>query len=690
MTVLGILVPLFLVDIASKSVSPVSVNDTSPLIPRNDFVKSSPYSSVRVDGKVEFVSFLTNDDDDPLFCWRRLPTIENNSYGNMTCLSCPAQISDYLWLHDNRSIIMYERGYSAVRIWLLEPFSNAPELRKVIDFSSYLVSSLSLSFWRPDEVLLFLSRRGRVIYEPHVLNVKTGKLKRVFRNENFSTLVMDDHFRLVMVGNVSEDGLTNYYKAIMKSELEYDFQFVKALPAEVAMTLEFVVSSPDSTRLYWTTSEYTDKVALVEEHLENGTVEVIYSPKYTDIHNIIFNPYTAEFLLVEEYYMTLQVGYMNDKITDDCNYLIDTFGLGKFSIQSISQQYDRWLILVFSDVNAGMLYLYLNSKGRRMVIFLDAINAVLLNHRLARKRAVEVPTRDGLIQLCYLTIPPTYNVTNDGQLPSGINMIHGGPNSRVYWEYSAEEQLLANRGYVVLQCNFRGSTGFGKEFLAAGFGEWGGRMQDDIDDAFTWAANNGLVGSNRTAIMGASYGGFATLYALAYTPDKYQCGVAECAPSDLVEMFQSMPREWNLAHGVYKVRFGASIETEEGKMFLWKVSPLRQASSVRKPLLIAHGLMDDRVPTKATDAMAEALVKSGANFTYMVFPNEGHCIYEERSMLAYFAVIEQLFARCLNGSSEPVGNSLEDLDITLEQYPLAKMKRRGRVKVEDRNRQRSF
>uniref|UniRef100_A0A5S6R0S9 Peptidase_S9 domain-containing protein n=1 Tax=Trichuris muris TaxID=70415 RepID=A0A5S6R0S9_TRIMR len=371
--------------------------------------------------------------------------------------------------------------------------------------------------------------------------------------------------------------------------------------------------------------------------------------------------------------------YVHDKIAEDYSYLLDIFGSGKFSIVSISYDYDRWLISVFSDVNAGMLYLYVKSGQRRSVIFLEAINAALLNHPLALKWAVQVPTRDGLIQLCYLIIPLASNATDNGHPPPGVIVVHGGPHSRDYLEYSSEEQLLASRGYVVLQCNFRGSTGFGKEFLAAGFGEWGGQMQDDVNDVFSWAVENGFIDPAKVAIMGASYGGYATLYALAYTPDKYQCGVAQCAPSDLVEMLQSLPREWNLDYGNFKVRFGASVETVEGKEFLWSISPLRQASNIRKPVLIAHGLRDDRVPTKATDAMAEALVKSGANFTYMVFPNEGHCVAGRKNMLAYFAMIEQLFARCLNGSSEPVGKSLDDLDITLEQYPLPKTKKRGRV-----------
>ena len=245
-----------------------------------------------------------------------------------------------------------------------------------------------------------------------------------------------------------------------------------------------------------------------------------------------------------------------------------------------------------------------------------------------------------------------------------VLLVHGGPWARDAWGYDTEHQLLANRGYAVLSVNYRGSTGFGKEFTNAGNKEWAGKMHDDLIDAVDWAVNEKIADPARVAIMGGSYGGYATLVGLTFTPEKFACGVDIVGPSNIFTLLSTIPPYWAPMIQMFKDRVGDPT-TDEGKKLLGERSPLNFVEKINKPLLIAQGANDPRVKQSEADQIVAAMKEKKIPMTYVLFPDEGHGFARPQNNLAFYAVAEAFLAEQLGGRYEPADGAFEGSSITI-------------------------
>jgi dipeptidyl aminopeptidase/acylaminoacyl peptidase len=274
---------------------------------------------------------------------------------------------------------------------------------------------------------------------------------------------------------------------------------------------------------------------------------------------------------------------------------------------------------------------------------------------------VEIKARDGLTLPSYLTLPAGADANRDGKADHAVPMVlfvHGGPWARDAYGYNSYHQWLANRGYAVLSVNYRASTGFGKDFLAAGNLQWGKKMHDDLIDSVDWAVANGVTTPDKVAIMGGSYGGYATLAGLTFTPDKFACGVDIVGPSNLFTLLETIPPYWEAFKQQFYQRMGDPT-TEAGRALLKEVSPLTYADRIKKPLLIGQGANDPRVNKRESDQIVSEMKSKNIPVTYVLFPDEGHGFARPVNNIAFNAVAENFLQPCLGGRSEPIGDGLK-------------------------------
>jgi dipeptidyl aminopeptidase/acylaminoacyl peptidase len=253
-----------------------------------------------------------------------------------------------------------------------------------------------------------------------------------------------------------------------------------------------------------------------------------------------------------------------------------------------------------------------------------------------------------------------------------VLFVHGGPHARDSWGFNGTMQWLANRGYAVLQVNYRGSTGFGKSFLNAGNGEWAGKMHDDLLDAVQWAIDEKIADPKKICIFGGSYGGYATLVGLTFTPDVFACGVDIVGPSSLETLLESIPDYWKPAMEELKLQIGGGIETQAGRSFLKSRSPLTFAHRIAKPLLIGQGEHDPRVKRTESDQIVKVMKEKGIPVTYIVYPDEGHGFIRPENKIAFYGVMEHFLAENLGGRMESLGDDLKKSSADIVEGSLGK------------------
>ena len=340
---------------------------------------------------------------------------------------------------------------------------------------------------------------------------------------------------------------------------------------------------------------------------------------------------------------------LDDSIAEDVER-IRRASQGDFHVVSRSHDDRLWVVVYDIDDGPARFYLYERETGELRFLFSNRPD--LEEFDLAPMRTAVLESRDGLGLVVYYTLP--LDAGGREPLPT-VLFVHGGPWGRDSWGYNAHHQLLANRGYAVLSVNFRGSTGFGKEFVNAGDREWAGKMHDDLLDTVEWAVERRISDPDRIAIMGGSYGGYATLVGLTFTPDVFACGVDIVGPSNLNTLLDTVPPYWEPEIATMRARVGDN-STDEGRRFLAERSPLTHAGRITKPLLIAQGANDPRVKRAESDQIVEAMKSHGIPVTYVLFPDEGHGFARPENSLAFTALAEAFLSRCLGGSYEPIGD----------------------------------
>ena len=345
---------------------------------------------------------------------------------------------------------------------------------------------------------------------------------------------------------------------------------------------------------------------------------------------------------------------LDEKIKKDFEYLLSLEN-GEMDILSRSEDDQYWIISYdFDDKPKRYDIIFIYNRKEKEATFLFSAKKALENIPLAKTYPVVIESRDGLKLVSYLTLPILEDKGGKPLRPLPMVLsVHGGPWYRDTWGFNRLNQWLANRGYAVLQVNYRGSTGFGKNSINASYKEWGGKMHNDLVDAVKWAIENNIAVPKRIAIFGTSYGGYATLVGLTFTPDLFACGVDVFGPSNLLSSYESMPPYWKTFINFFKKSIG-DLTKEEDRKLLMSRSPIYFVDNIKKPLLVVHGANDVRVKKTESDQIVKAMKERGLPVIYILFPDEGHGFVKPENKIAFYAIMEKFLAKYLQGKYEPI------------------------------------
>jgi dipeptidyl aminopeptidase/acylaminoacyl peptidase len=413
------------------------------------------------------------------------------------------------------------------------------------------------------------------------------------------------------------------------------------------------------TRLYVLSRKGSDTTVLVCVNVPGGERTVLAMNAFADIEAVMTHPRDRTVQAAAWTYARTGWKFLEPELAIDFDAL-GRVESGEVHVASRSLDDRRWIVAFQSD-DAPLRY-YAYDRDRKEAHRLFAHNSELEGLPLSRMRPVHIRTPDNWSLVSYLSLPARIREERPPEPLPTVLLVHGGPRSRDHWGLCMEHQWLASRGYAVLSVNFRGSTGFGANFERAGQGEWGGRMQNDLLEAVSWAIDEGVADPNKIAIMGASYGGYAALAGLAFTPLRFACAVALAAPTNLVSSVLKAPRYWDS-----NIDFSwiGDPRTPEGREQMLLRSPTERAADIQRPLLIAHGARDVRVPREQSDQLVRAMREHDKQVTYMLFFDEGHGLAQPANRLAFYGVAEAFLAKHLGGRAEPLARSVDDASFTV-------------------------
>ncbi len=406
--------------------------------------------------------------------------------------------------------------------------------------------------------------------------------------------------------------------------------------------------------VYLSDSRGRDTAAAASLDLGSGELSIIAEDPRADVADAMMHPTEHTLDAVAFEYDRKAWTVLEDEVAADLDKLRAVQD-GELEVSDRSVDDRTWLVLFHDDDGPVKYYRYDRDSGEASFLFTN--RPALEELELLPMHPVIIPARDGLNLVSYLTLPAASDPEADGRPDQPVPLVldvHGGPWGRDSWGYSSYHQWLANRGYAVLAVNFRGSTGFGKGFVNAGDKEWAGTMHDDLLDAVQWAVQQGVTTPDSVAIMGGSYGGYATLVGLTFTPEAFACGVDIVGPSNLVTLLQSIPPYWKPMLDMFNLRVGDS-STDEGRAFLESRSPLFFVDAIQRPLLIGQGANDPRVKQAEADQIVAAMQERDIPVTYVLYPDEGHGFARPENRMSFNAVTEGFLGACLGGAVQPVG-----------------------------------
>lgn len=530
---------------------------------------------------------------------------------------------------------------------------------------------------RPDSILVGINDRDPQFHDAYRIEPATGSRTLVYKNTRYSDLIADNDLN-IRIGTRFDTGGAKLLELIDTTQpANAAPRLLARFEPEDADTSFVLGFDPSGDRIYLVDSRGRNTAAVFLLDLATGDKRLLAEDPKVDFQGALLNTRTGELEAAEFTHARSTWTIIRKDLETDFQTLRSRLR-GDFRIESRTLDDSAWLIYETRDDGPAAFHLYtrpapvLASSGEATrppgsLTLLFTARPELLGKRLARMRPEIIRSRDGLELVSYLSLPPWLDTDANGRpeypIPT-VLLVHGGPWARDEWGYRTYHQWLTNRGYAVLSVNFRGSTGFGKAFLTAGDREWGAKMLDDLIDACEWAKREQIALPDKIAIMGGSYGGYATLAGLSMRPDYFAAGIDIVGPSNLVTLLNSIPPYWAPAIERF-VRGVGDHRTEEGRAFLLSRSPLTHADKIIRPLLIAQGANDPRVKQAESDQMVEALRKRNVAVTYVLFPDEGHGFARPENNTAFSAIAEAFLSTHLGGRAESMDNAITPSSATV-------------------------
>jgi len=583
----------------------------------------------------------------------------------------------FFWSRDGKYILFVQdkAGDENYNVYAVNPADapasgqDVPAARNLTDAKGIRAFIYAVPRSEPDAIYVGLNDRDAAWHDLYKIKISTGERTLIRKNtERITAYFFDLKDQLRLATRSAENGDTE----VLRVDAD---KFTKVYSCSVFEACGPIRYHKDGERVYFQTNKGAD-VDLVRLELWNPTTgkeEPVESDPMNrvDFGNATFSEVSDD-LIATSYDDERQRIYWKDKAFEaDYKYLQKQLPGKEIGFGSSTKDEKLWIISASADTDPGSTYLF-DRSTKKLTLQYQA-RETLNRAYLAPMKPVKYPSSDGLEIPAYLTLPKGVEAKN---LPAVI-LPHGGPWYRESWGYDAFAQFLANRGYVVLQPNFRGSTGYGKKFIDAGNKQWGNKMQDDL----TWGAKyliaQGIADPKRVGIMGGSYGGYATLAGVAFTPDVYAAGVSIVGPSNLITLLESIPPYWEQIRKVFYERMG-DPNTPEGKAQLLRQSPLSAAAKIKTPLLVIQGANDPRVNKRESDQIVIALRDRGFPVEYMVAPDEGHGFARPVNNMAMFASAEKFLAKYLGGryqeSMTPeVSQRLKEISVDVKTVTMPKM-----------------
>lgn len=644
----------------------MAIEYPTPLLDLELFFGNPEISSGQLSPDGKYISFLKEYDGIMNIWVKAFDEPFENAYP-LTNSSRP--LAGYSWTVDGKYILYVKdnAGDENMNVFAVDPSieveGGVPESRNLTPMEDVTAQISHVSQNNPDMLMIALNDRDKAWHDLYKLTISTGKLEKIYENNDRITSYgfdWDDNLRLLY--KTDEQGNTIMYHI-------HNDQLTPIYETSVTEQAAAINWNEDNSKLYLITNKgdlnlmtlylmdpLTQEMELIESDPE-GKVDIDNLVMDRKTRKMVYTSYTDD---KTRYY------WKDETRKGIYEHLANEFPGREITFTSATDDYSKFLVAVTGDKYASESWFYDTETKDLIHQYTPRPDLKEVEEHLATMEPVTYASSDGLMIPAYLTLPVGVEAKN---LPTVI-LVHGGPKGpRDYWGYNSFVQFLANRGYAVLQPNFRASGGYGKEFMNAGDLQWGKLMQDDITWGVKYLVDNGIANKDKVAIMGGSYGGYATLAGLAFTPDVYACGVDIVGPSNIFTLLESIPAYWEAGRAFLHGMVG-DPNTEEGKKLIKEASPLFSADKITKPLLVVQGANDPRVKKAEADQIVVALRDNGHEVSYLLADDEGHGFRKPVNNMAMFAEVERFLASVLGGRyqedmPEDVAARLEELRVDI-------------------------
>ncbi len=628
-----------LLTMTSTITPPAGFAQPPPLIPRDTLLGNPERANPHIAPDGKRLAWLAPDEHEILQVW--VQTVGQHDARVVTADKSRG-IQNYGWAFDSKTILYAQDAAGDENFHLFAVDLDSRNVRDLTPWDGVRSEVVASSPKFPARILVALNLRDRKLMDVYRIDLRSGAVQLDTENPGDIAGWLADDNMIVRAATVTttdggteiriRDGAASPWRTLMTASMEDNLA-----------ALDF---TKDGQSIFRSTSVGTDTARLVRHELASGKETDIARSDDADLSNALIHPtrhvvQAAAFDPGRMHWTVIDPSIQADfdaiaKITD-----------GDFNVVDRDLADKTWLVSFDSDRVPARYYSW--DRALKKATFLFSTQPKLDDAPLATMTPIEFTARDRMKINGYLTVPVG---VPDKNLPL-VLFVHGGPWGRDSWDFNSYAQLLANRGYAVLQINFRSSTGFGKKFLHAGDREWGLTMQNDLTDGVKWAVNQGVADPKRVAIFGGSYGGYAALAGAAFTPDLYRCAVDECGPSNLFTLLASFPPYWEVMRSIFFTRVGNPDDPKD-KELLTAASPLFSADKVKIPMLVGQGANDPRVKQAEAEQIVEAIAKHRGNAVYVLYTDEGHGFVRPENRLDFTARMERFLADNLGGRYEPM------------------------------------